>query len=399
MQRSTHRLLTTHVGSLPRPQGLVDLNAARLAGQSVAPGVLDDTLRQSVQEVVNRQLACGVDVLNDGEFGKATRQAVDYGPWMNYAYERLAGFDYVVQPNVSTGESRFDVHLTHAMERRDRKKFPDFYKDLPLGAFSGTSKRPMCTGPISYRGHEAVHADIEHLKSATAGQSAAEVFMTAIAPGSFARGQNMYYPTEEAFLEAIGEAMRVEYQAIVDAGFVLQLDDPGLPDTWDMADPEPALEEYRKFAQQRVELLNHALRGLPQDRIRYHICWGSWHGPHTTDLPLKDIVDLLFHVHASGYSIEAGNARHEHEWQVWETIKLPEGKVLIPGVVSHATNLVEHPELVAQRLQRFANLVGRENVIASTDCGLGGRVHHEIAWAKLEALAEGARLATERLWR
>jgi len=221
--------------------------------------------------------------------------------------------------------------------------------------------------------------------------------MTAIAPGSFARGQNLHYDSEEGFLFAIGEAMREEYQAIIKAGFVLQIDDPGLPDTWDMADPEPPVDEYRKFAMLRVEALNYALRDLPEDRIRYHICWGSWHGPHTTDLPLEHIVDIMLKVRAGAFSFEAANVRHEHEWRVWENVKLPEGKVLIPGVVSHATNLVEHPRLVADRIVRFANLVGRENVIAGTDCGLGGRVHPQIAWAKLEALAEGAKLAASQL--
>jgi 5-methyltetrahydropteroyltriglutamate--homocysteine methyltransferase len=256
----------------------------------------------------------------------------------------------------------------------------------------------MCTGPITYRGQAAIKADIANLKTALQGVQAEEAFMTAIAPGSFARGQNLYYDTEEAFLFAIGEAMREEYRAIVEGGFVLQLDDPGLPDTWDMADPEPEVEEYRKFATLRVEALNHALRDLPEDRIRYHICWGSWHGPHTTDLPLEHIVDVLLQVRAGAYSVEAANVRHEHEWQVWQNVKLPEGKVLIPGIVSHATNLIEHPQLVAGRIVRFANVVGREDLIAGTDCGLGGRVHPQIAWAKLEALVEGARLASQQLW-
>jgi len=215
----------------------------------------------------------------------------------------------------------------------------------------------------------------------------------------FCRGQNAYYSSEEAFLEGIADALAVEYRAIVDAGFILQLDDPGLPDTWDMLDPHPSLQEYQRYAMLRVEALNRALKGIPEERVRYHMCWGSWHGPHTTDLPLRDIVDVMLRVNAQAYSVEAGNVRHEHEYKVWSDVKLPEGKILIPGVVSHATNVVEHPELVADRLSAYANIVGRENVIGGTDCGLGGRVHPQLAWAKLNALAEGAKLASKALWR
>jgi 5-methyltetrahydropteroyltriglutamate--homocysteine methyltransferase len=254
------------------------------------------------------------------------------------------------------------------------------------------------TGPVAYVGQQALSADLANFKAALAKVKAEEGFITSVAPGSFARRQNRYYASDEGFLQALGEAMREEYQAIVEAGFVLQLDDPGLPDTWDMANPEPSVEEYKKFAKVRVEALNHALRGLPADRIRYHICWGSWHGPHTTDLPLANIVDVLLQVHAGAFSVEAGNVRHAHEWRVWQDVKLPEGKILIPGVVSHATNVVEHPELVADRILTFARVVGRENVIAGTDCGLGGRIHPQLAWAKLEALVAGARLASKELW-
>ncbi|HEY8692336.1 MAG TPA: cobalamin-independent methionine synthase II family protein [Chloroflexota bacterium] len=398
MKTSTTRILTTHAGSLPRPDRLVELNAPKFGGEAVDQEALTACLAQAVTDVVRHQQEAGIDVVGDGEFGKATRQTIDYGAWMSYAYQRLAGFAPVDNAGVATGASSADVKLTTVFERRDRKRFPDFYQELPSGTFSSSSMRPMCTGPISYRGQEAVAADVANLKAALQGVDAEEAFMTAIAPGSFARGQNLYYDTEEAFLFAIGEAMREEYRAIVEAGFVLQLDDPGLPDTWDMADPEPPIDEYRKFAMLRVEALNHALRDLPQDRIRYHICWGSWHGPHTTDLPLEHIVEVLPRVRAGAYSVEAANVRHEHEWRVWQDVKLPEGKVLIPGVVSHATNLIEHPRLVADRIVRFANILGRENVIAGTDCGLGGRVHPKIAWAKLEALAEGAKLASSELW-
>ena len=223
--------------------------------------------------------------------------------------------------------------------------------------------------------------------------------MTSIAPGSASRIGNAYYKTEEEFLFACADAMREEYKAIVDAGLILQLDDPSIAENWDQINPEPTVEAYRKFTMLRVEALNAAIKGLPQDRIRFHLCWGSWHGPHTTDIPMKDIVDVMLAINAGAYSFEAGNVRHEHEWRVWQDVKLPDGRFILPGVVSHATNVVEHPELVAERIVRFANLVGRERVIAATDCGLGGRVHADIAWAKLDALAQGAALASKQLWR
>ncbi|HXQ53317.1 MAG TPA: hypothetical protein VN802_19655 [Stellaceae bacterium] len=228
---------------------------------------------------------------------------------------------------------------------------------------------------------------------------AEEGFITSVAPGSFARRQNQYYKSDEEFLYALADALKEEYKAIIDGGFVLQLDDPGLPDNWDMANPEPSLADYKKFATVRIEALNHALAGLPEDRIRYHICWGSWHGPHMTDVPLASIVDVMLKVRCGAFSVEAGNVRHEHEWKVWREAKLPPGKLLIPGVVSHATNVIEHPEVVADRIVRFANVVGRENVIAGTDCGLGGRIHESLVWPKLQALVEGAKLATKELWR
>jgi 5-methyltetrahydropteroyltriglutamate--homocysteine methyltransferase len=257
---------------------------------------------------------------------------------------------------------------------------------------------PVCRGPLTYTGHEAIRADIAHVKAALAAAGVEEGFMTSIAPGSASRIGNEHYRTEEEFVHACAEAMREEYRAIVEAGLILQLDDPALAENWDMINPAPSPEDYRRFSMIRVEALNHALRGLPRDRIRFHLCWGSWHGPHVTDIPLREIVEVMLAVDCQGYSFEAANVRHEHEWRVWQEVKLPDGKILIPGVVSHATNVVEHPELVADRIERFARLVGRERVIASTDCGLGGRVHPQIAWAKLETLARGAELATRRLW-
>jgi 5-methyltetrahydropteroyltriglutamate--homocysteine methyltransferase len=391
MKRSETRILTTHVGSLPRPVALIEVNRAKFSGEAYDTKVYAERLAAAVEAVCLQQAEIGVDVINDGEFGKTTSGPIDYGAWSSYAWGRLSGWE--------PGEPG---RLPALAGRRDRQKFAEFYGELDATSFRSSSslggRPPVFTGPIAYTGREALRTDLANFKAASAKMNAEEGFITSVAPGSFARRQNRYYPSDETFLQALGEAMREEYQAIIEAGFVLQLDDPGLPDTWDMANPEPSVEEYKKFASVRVAALNHALRGLPEDRIRYHICWGSWHGPHTTDLPLGSIVDVLLQVHAGGFSVEAGNVRHAHEWRVWQDVKLPAGKILIPGVVSHATNVVEHPELVADRILTFARVVGRENVIAGTDCGLGGRIHPQIAWAKLEALVEGARLATKQLW-
>ncbi|HEV2098734.1 MAG TPA: cobalamin-independent methionine synthase II family protein, partial [Stellaceae bacterium] len=258
---------------------------------------------------------------------------------------------------------------------------------------------PVCVAPLSYAGNQMIRADIENFKSALAATGVGEGFMTAVAPASCARIRNSYYQSDEAFLYACADAMREEYQAIVDAGIVLQLDDPCLAEGWDQINPEPSVGDYQKLAAIWIEALNHAIRGLPQDRIRLHLCWGSWHGPHVTDIPMRDIIEVVLKANVGAISFEAGNVRHEHEWKVWQDVKLPDDKLILPGVVSHATNVVEHPELVAERILRFANLVGRERVIASTDCGLGGRIHPQIAWAKLEALAQGAALASRQLWR
>ena len=257
---------------------------------------------------------------------------------------------------------------------------------------------PVCVGPLTYTGHDAIRADVQHLKAALAAAGVEEGFMTSIAPGSASRIANRHYRTDEEFLFACADAMREEYRAILDAGLILQLDDPAIAENWDMVNPEPTVEDYRRFSMVRVEALNHAIKGLPEDRIRFHLCWGSWHGPHTTDVPMRDIVDVMLAIKCRAYSFEAANVRHEHEWKVWHDVKLPEDKIILPGIVSHATNVVEHPELVAERIARFAGAVGRERVIASTDCGLGGRVHPQIAWAKLESLAQGAALATRQLW-
>ena len=391
MKRSDRRILTSHVGSLPRPETLIEINRVKFAGEAYDQKTYAARLSTAVEEICRKQAEIGVDIINDGEFGKTTRGPIDYGAWSSYALGRLSGW----QP----GEPG---RLPALAGRRDRAIFDEFYRELDATSFISSSsmggRPPVFVGPIGYIGHHALAADLGNFKAALAAVKAEEGFITAVAPGSFARRQNQYYKSDEEFLHALAEALREEYKAIVDAGFVVQLDDPGLPDTWDMANPEPSVDEYKKFAMVRVEALNHALRGLPEDRIRYHICWGSWHGPHTTDLPLRNIVDVLLKVRVGAYSIEAGNVRHEHEWKVWRDVKLPDGKVLIPGVVSHATNVVEHPEVVADRILNFARVVGRENVIAGTDCGLGGRIHPQLVWAKLAALVEGAKLATKDLY-
>jgi 5-methyltetrahydropteroyltriglutamate--homocysteine methyltransferase len=292
------------------------------------------------------------------------------------------------------------VVLTSFADRRDRMRFAAAYADPDSGITTGPrpTNHPVCVAPLTYIGHEAIAADITRFKTALSAAGIEEGFMTSIAPASASRVGNTHYKTEEEFLYACADAMREEYKAILDAGLVLQLDDPAIAENWDQINPEPTVEDYRKFTMVRVGALNYAIRGLPQDRIRFHLCWGSWHGPHTTDIAMRDIVEVMLAINAQAYSFEAGNVRHEHEWKVWQDVKLPDGKLILPGVVSHATNVVEHPELVADRILRFANLVGRERVIASTDCGLGGRVHPDIAWAKLEALAQGAALASRQLW-
>jgi 5-methyltetrahydropteroyltriglutamate--homocysteine methyltransferase len=404
MKRSTDRILTTHSGSLSRPADLIALNSARAKGENVDDAAYAQCLSSAVSGVVRKQHEIGVDIPDDGEFGKPMAANYDYGAWWSYAFERLGGF----APAESVPESGHkkssvaEMALTTMSNRRDWQKFSEFYRDPEtsnkvLGTWR-RPRRPVCTTPLKYVGQAALAADIANLKKAMAAVGVNEGFMCSIGPGSFARGENLYYKTEEEFVFAAAEAMREEYKAIVDAGITVQIDDPSLPDNWDMINPEPPLTEFKKFERARIEALNHALRGLPQERIRYHICWGSWHGPHTTDIPLQDIVDLVLEVNAGAYSVEAGNARHEHEWRVWKDVKLPDGKLLIPGVVSHATNTVEHPQVVADRIVRYANVVGRENVIAGTDCGFGGRIHPQIAWAKLAALSEGAKLATGELW-
>ncbi|HEY1930430.1 MAG TPA: cobalamin-independent methionine synthase II family protein [Acetobacteraceae bacterium] len=402
MQASDKYIATSHVGSLPRPDGLIAAYHALEAGDHVDEGVFRQTLRDAVAEVVRRQHDIGIDIPGDGEFGKPMGQRVQYGSWWRYSWQRLGGLEIGAATAYDTTPRRSHpghVVLTTFGDRRDRSMFAAAYADPESGITTGPRPpAPVCTGPITYTGHAAVQADIANFKAAMAAAGVAEGFMSSVSPGSASRIANAHYKTEEELIYACADAMREEYRAIVDAGLVLQIDDPAIAENWDMVNPEPSVADYQKFSMVRVEALNHAISGLPQDRIRFHLCWGSWHGPHITDIPMRDIVPVMLAINAQAYSFEAGNVRHEHEWNIWHDVKLPDDKLLLPGVVSHATNVVEHPELVAERITRFTRIVGRERVIASTDCGLGGRVHPQIAWAKLQVLAQGAALASRQLW-
>lgn len=402
MRSSSDRILTTHAGSLPRTPTLLEANAARQRGQE--PEDFAALLTREVGDLVQRQLDAGIDVVGDGEYGKAMSSPIDYGAWWSYSFQRTGGLEIIDDASWATADVRSEPgkpRLTGFLHRRDRRRFAEAYADPTSGIWTGdpdASPFPSCTGPLTYTGHEAITADIANLKAALERTGASEGFLTALSPGSASRITNRYYATEEEFIYAWADVLREEYTAIIDAGLILQIDDPSIAENFDQITPEPSVEDYVAFTRLRVEALNYALRDLPQDRIRFHLCWGSWHGPHTTDIAMADIVDTMLQINAGAYSFEAGNVRHEHEWKVWHDVELPEGKLILPGVVSHATNVVEHPELVADRIERFANAVGKERVIASTDCGLGGRIHPQIAWAKFETLAEGARLASQRLW-
>lgn len=407
MQNSNGKIQVSHVGSLPRPEKLRQANKQRLEQGGELQG-FDSILAESVNDVLAKQKEVGITIPNDGEYGKSMSGKVDYGAWWSYSFQRLGGLE-LRNASVADGTDHVEsspgnVKLTNFANRRDWVKFADAYQDPTAGiSLSDNHDAPMpqfpvATGPVTYTGQEAVQSDIANMKAAMAANGYEEGFITSVAPGSAARVGNAYYKTDEEFVFACADAMKEEYKAIVDAGLILQLDDPSIAENFDQITPEPSIEDYVNFTKIRVDAINHALEGIPADRVRFHLCWGSWHGPHTTDIEFKHIVELMLQINAGAYTFEAANARHEHEYKVWETVKLPEGKLIIPGVVGHATNVVEHPELVADRIENFAKLVGPENVIASTDCGLGGRVHEQIAWAKLESLAKGAEIASKKLF-
>ena len=393
MKVSTDRILTTHTGSLPRPPDLVALLNRKELGDGYDRAAFDARITQAIGDIVRRQVDTGIDIVDDGEHSKVN--------WMAYARGRLSGLAEIDSPPRFRGATR------------DSLAFPQTYEDMRvmLAARSGAivakrtvrPKAQVCSGPIAYVGQDELAADIANLKRALDGVAAADAFVTAISPSNLELYyENRYYASGEEYLAALAEAMRVEYKAIVDAGFLLQIDDPRMATHYNRA-VDATIEDCRKFIALRVEAVNHALRGIPPERVRFHTCYSVNIAPRVHDFELKHFVDLMLQVNAGAYVIEAANPRHEHEWQLWEDVKLPDGKVLVPGVVSHCVHLVEHPELVAQRIARFAGAVGRERVIAGTDCGFGtsgagDEVHPEVAWAKLRALVEGARIASQRLW-
>jgi len=384
---SANRILTSHVGSLVRPADFLAVLKDKAAGRATPS--FEAALTAAVKTVVQRQVEAGIDIVSDGEFGKGIG-------WEQYVMERLAGF-------TDSGASSAPAAATAVPAWGDFARFSEFYREtFPKENYQ---ERPFpCTGPIRYTGQAALQRDIHNLKSGVAAARAYAGFLPVVAPASATTmSANEYYPSEEEYIYATADALRVEYETILQSGLLVQIDDAHLPFMYDRMVPPHTDEEYQRWAMLRIEALNHALRGLDTSRVRYHICWGSWNGPHTRDVPLQRIVGLLLKLNVGGYAIEAANPRHEHEWKVWTQVRLPEGRTLMPGVVSHQTNVVEHPELVAERIVRFANVVGRDNVIAGTDCGFAQgpfvrRVHETIMWAKLESLAEGARLASAELW-
>lgn len=382
MRASTERILTTHVGALPMPEDLW-----------ASADIEDEALREAVRAVVQFQRNAGVDLINEGELTKG-------GNWVSFVNSRLTGFE----PRPGSASASL------MKQSRDWREFSEFYADAMAGGtlFEQTRRAPSqtrgtdwaCTGPVEYVGQTALRREIECLKAALGDVPPADAFLTSTAPASIEPARdNTFYKSQEAFVFALADALSVEYEAIVDAGLTLQVDDAWLAALWDRIGIPMGLAEYKRYCAMRVEALNHALRNIPQEKVRYHLCWGSWHGPHSHDIPMADMVDILLTIKAQTYLFEAANVRHEHEYVVWKDVKLPDDKLLAPGVVSHATTLIEHPALVAERIRRFADIVGRERVIASTDCGLGLRCHPQIAWAKLRALSEGAELASRQLWR
>jgi 5-methyltetrahydropteroyltriglutamate--homocysteine methyltransferase len=402
------RILTSHAGSLPRPDDLIELNRRRLDGEGVDEGEYARRLREATVDVVKRQAELGIDLPNDGEYGHIMGAKVDYGAWWSYIFTRLGGLGSMVSMDkVTAAPPKETITLGTFMERRDWNKFADAYGDPDAGVAargksSGEDQEigmmlPVCDGPLVYQGHADVERDIANLKAGMEAAGTDRAFMCSLGPGSCSRIGNTHYDTEEEFIWACAEAMREEYLAITNAGIIVQIDEPSFAENWDQFAVEPSLEDYKKFTMVRVDALNHALRGIPRELTRFHCCWGSWHGPHTTDIAMADLVDMLVQIDVGSYSFEAANARHEHEWRVWQEADLPDDVILVPGVVGHATNVIEHPQLVGDRIERFVRAVGPDRVVAATDCGLGGRVHPQIAWAKLEALAQGAELASRQL--
>ena len=391
MQRSNDRILTTHTGSLPRPTDLLETMRAREIGGAFDQPAFEARVKEAVAENVRRQVAAGIDIVNDGEVGKPSFQA--------YVLERLTGFEARPLPEGAPSPSGpIDP------KGRDAQQFPDYYEYvLAHSPFENTIRMAprVCVGPVSYAGQQLVQRDIANLKAATAGLNVAEAFLPSVSPVPMIVGQNEHYGSDEEYAVAYADAMRDEYRLILDSGLLLQIDDPRMVSAWDSRH-DLTLDEYRRDAQRRVELINYALRDLPEDRIRYHTCYGVNFGPRVSDLQLEDVIDILFQINAGAYSFEAANPRHEHEWRLFEGVRVPEGKVLIPGMVTHSNVMIEHPQTVADRIERWARTVGSESLIVGNDCGFAStagnaEIPPTVAWAKLQALSEGAQLASKRL--
>ncbi len=393
LELSLDRILTTHTGSLPRPSDLVAILNAKELGESYDQAQFDERIRVAVREIVQRQVEVGIDVIDDGEHSKIN--------WMAYARGRLDGLEEVDSPVRFRGQTRDSMAFSGAYE--DARIMLAARSSAIVAKRTVRPRALICSGPIRYVGHAELQTDIANLKAALSEVDATEAFMTAISPSNLELYyENHFYRSDEEYLMALADAMREEYKAIVDAGILVQIDDPRMATHYNRT-PDASIEDCRKFIALRVDAVNYALLGIPPDRVRFHTCYSVNVAPRVYDFELKHFVDLMLKVDAGAYVIEAANPRHEHEWQIWEDVKLPDDKVLVPGVVSHCVHLVEHPELVAQRIQRFADVVGRERVIAGTDCGFGtsgagDEVHPEVAWAKLAALVEGAKIASRKLW-
>jgi 5-methyltetrahydropteroyltriglutamate--homocysteine methyltransferase len=401
MRRSTDRILVSHAGNLPRPDYINELIDGGLSREGSLGAEYAARLPKAVQYIVDRQIELGVDIVNDGEYAKA-------GSYGGYVQDRLTGYENLpIDPSQPPKRS--------GTAERDRREFPGFYASGLWYAGSGGPIRPgfstpgevrptptrgrVCTGPLTYTGQAMVDADVKNLKAAIQGKDV-EGYIAALGPLSIGAGaRNQHYASEEDYMMGVAEAIRVEYKAITDAGLIVQVDEPEFCTTWSFY-PDWSIDDLRRYLNFSVEVINHALEGIPEELVRFHTCWGSGHRPHVYDIELKHIADIMLKINAQQYSIEAANVRHEHEYHVWEDVRLPEGKMLMPGVISHATDLVEHPEMIAERIVNYAERVGRENVQTGTDCGIGSRVgHEEVVWAKLAAMSEGARIASERLWR
>lgn len=386
MTQGADRILTTHAGSLPRPDALARTIVAKARGETLDERDYAARVRRAVVEVVDKQRNAGVDIISDGEMGKSS--------FLTYVTERLSGFENDKSPPKGSSFAR----------SREYRAFPEAYAELARGTRPPQFARMVCTGPITYTGRQQLQTDLTNLKTALQDRSPATAFVPSVSPTSIADfNPNRYYENEEAYLQALADAMSEEYKAIVDAGFLLQVDDPHLASYY-VLHPELTVDQVRRWASGSVEVLNHALRGIPEEQIRWHTCYGINIGPRLHDMELKDLIDLIPGIRAGAYSFEAANPRHEHEWRLWNGVKLPPGKILIPGVITHSSMLVEHPEVVADRIVQYASVVGRDNVIAGSDCGFASRadaneIHATVVWAKIASLVAGAKIATERLWK